>query len=122
MNNRWLYRAKKKADGQWIEGTLTIMQDECFIIDPIDNKRCYAVDESTICQCTGLKDKNGDLIFENDIIRSRCLYRVVWRDTYASWCLEKKGSKLPRYFGETLEPGDVSVAGNRFDNPDKWGY
>lgn len=28
----------------------------------------YEVDPSTICQCTGLKDNNGKLIFENDIV------------------------------------------------------
>ena len=28
----------------------------------------YEVDPSTICQCTGLKYKNGKLIWENDIV------------------------------------------------------
>ena len=28
----------------------------------------YIDDESTICQCTGLKDKNGKLIWENNIV------------------------------------------------------
>ena len=29
----------------------------------------HEVEPSTICQCTGLKDKNGNLIWENDIVR-----------------------------------------------------
>ena len=31
----------------------------------------YEVDQSTVCQCTGLKDKNGKLIWENDIIECK---------------------------------------------------
>lgn len=37
------------------------------------------VDSSTICQCTGLKDETGKLIWENDIIRTKVgTAKVIW--------------------------------------------
>lgn len=71
MNDRYLYRAKRTDNGEWVEGDLV---HSVYKINDIcvgkygSDVGLHQVDESTICQCTGLKDKNGKLIWENDIV------------------------------------------------------
>ena len=57
MNNRYLYRAKRTDNGEWVIWNI-------FTGIPHD----IIISEDTICQCTGLKDKNEKLIWENDIV------------------------------------------------------
>ena len=71
MNDRYLYRAKRTDNGEWIEGDLvhSVYKINDICVGKYGNEvGMHKVDESTICQCTGLKDKNGKLIWENDVV------------------------------------------------------
>ena len=88
------------------------------------------VKKDTICQCTGLKGKNGKLIWENDIVDGHvkrgaaflnCL--VLWNESKARFDVRAKGCNFPMTLDEVA--GDMSVGGldyevvgNRFDNPE----
>lgn len=85
MEDRYLFKAKRIDNGEWVQGVPFEIEGKKVILIN-DNKNLlrvhyleenmwtaeiYAieVDESTICQCTGLKDKNGNLVWENDIVK-----------------------------------------------------
>lgn len=70
MEDRYLFKAKHThilpgnyhLNGSWIVGFLS---GEHYIANDSGE---YLIDPSTICRCTGSKDKNGNLIWENDIV------------------------------------------------------
>ena len=141
MNDRYLYRAKRKDKGEWVEGYLIYAKKDYYICEnPYEcmseysslNGQSYGfggfklVDASTICQCTGLKDKNGKLIWENDIVayldayntengqaEMDCIGKVVWDDETISFQVT---NRLSAESYEALD--ECSVIGNIFDNPE----
>lgn len=88
------------------------------------------VDPSTICQCTGLKDKNRTLIWENNILDgsnkrgaafSKCL--VLWNECKARYDIRAADCNFPMTLDECTDDIsicglDYEVLGNIFDNPE----
>ena len=75
-----------------------------------------------LMQCTGLRDKNGKLIYEGDIVNGHCgVYwmkmLVIWDEISASFYfkkLDKKGKLLPFVSDTTF----VEIVGNIYENPE----
>lgn len=147
MSDRHLYRAKRTDNGEWVAGCFLIdyITGQYFIhacgnsvneSDKIGEEGCmrfvaFEVDPATLCQCTGIKDKNGRLIWENDMVRRKILGCEVigivkWTDIgFAGFRLEvsnKHGSKSLYAIGRGTYDDDMSescddeVIGNVFDN------
>lgn len=127
MNDRYLYRAKRTDNGEWVEGLLTIMWGQLHVINPNDENTAYPIDQSTICKCTGLKDDDGKKIFEGDIVgyidctstengysEHYCRGRVAWDEETASFQVTER---LSAESYEVLDRG-CNVLGNIFDNPE----
>ena len=144
MNDRYLYRAKRKDNCEWVFGGLSYCDKTgaYFITNMGKDHISYIgfhqeVDSNTICQCTGLKDKNGKLIWENDIVRfqfdnddcpfpnkdiKKRIGKVFFSDFRASWSIAmgRNGSKcLNNDLFKYVQNGNrVEIIGNIFDNPE----
>lgn len=85
MEDRYLFKAKRIDNGEWVIGNLItnvffrLGQSIPYILCPdkaeydcfedfTEENGIFEVRPDTICQCTGLRDKNGKLIWENDVV------------------------------------------------------
>ena len=130
-----LFKAKRIDNGEWIEGSLIDLDIDggyCYIVPsykkastlPVSSLitgRMKLVDPETLCQFTGLYGKNGNKIWENDIIQYDAVAAVVKFGEYGNGDLgfyidfpeETNYRKDFSYWAKK-----VVVIGNVFDNPE----
>ena len=134
MNDRYLYRAKRTDNGEWVEGCLLNIDDSEYRIatsclqgdvKELLNVCAYEVDQSTICQCTEINDKNGKLIWENDICRRVLLptkrIKTNFKIAYVPYkccisAIDLDGSNITFLSDYINNQYEVEVIGNIFDN------
>jgi uncharacterized phage protein (TIGR01671 family) len=140
MEDRYLFKAKRLDNGEWVIGNLiqnpffkgvrswiSSEQEDKTRLRSISRTQALwnsiEVDSSTICQCTGLKDKNGKLIWENDIIECKDGKRnfqtqIEW-DAYCAGFIfqdtETSAAGLDAITANGLY-SESKVIGNIFDN------
>ena len=125
-----LFKAKQIDNGEWVVGQYV---NTCYpgngketghfiVVYPNEYHEIYT---STLCQFTGLCDKNGKKIWENDICDRKEKYPEVVKMTNGDWTLDYSYA-IGRDYGNSYcnlgfyvnERKCVEVIGNIFDNPE----
>lgn len=146
MNREILFKAKRIDNGEWVEGYYiyhikrticpfgdsvkpedeqhVIMQDGFSDWNMPRDTVVYEIDPDTICQYTGLVDKNGKKIWENDIVRRTDLH-VVSEPSVGFIEYDLENTSFLIHWTDKVEYSPtyhwkdrLEVIGNIFDNPD----
>lgn len=136
MNRQILFKAKRKDNGEWVEGYYIydycknmhlILRNElstCLNAGSKPNRydwtlEPHEIDPDTLCQYTGLTDKNGRRIWENDIVRNEKgdIGVVQWFEEHAAFMIWNKTKHYVCYLAEN-DFSKIEIAGNIFDNAD----
>ena len=114
------FKAKRLDNGKWVEGDLMKETYGARIIEHTSKANNWiAVDPSTVCQFTGMKDCEGNEIYEHDLLCSQiteAIYEVFWYKTAGFMMKDTvSGRYFPDLLGYVLQVSKFKVVGNKFD-------
>ena len=134
MEDRHLFKAKRLDNGEWVVGFYVYIHKKHYIYTGqlihsglYDIAERFEVDPSTVCRCTGSKDKNGNLIWENDIMvvhlddaypEDETYIRIMWHEN-GFYSIENGSIDIMPF--DKFDQEHFEVCGNIFDNPELLG-
>lgn len=128
MKREIKFRGKRLDNGEWIFGGPFPLSNGACDIQVEDNGywRFYRVDPDTVGQYTGLKDKNGEEIYEDDIIAIPKIGPCIVMHGLYGWVFKSQFDKC--FADGSYEHRDIcnasfifgqgQVIGNKYDNPE----
>ena len=122
-----LFRGKRADDSEWVEGGYfqEPYTDKEFIVQwnssGLGFKEFIEIQKDTICQYTGLADKNGNRIWENDIVRiENSMDEGIGNIEFygGMWYVDGEPSNSLYDIMEYDDTAEIEAIGNIFDNPE----
>lgn len=142
------FRAKRVDNGEWVYGNYCQSMSSPNAIQELDyygncEGKLFEIDRNTLCQYTGLEDKNGKEVYEGDIVKTKYIEKrdfqgvkynnemefvelVIFKDQAFQLEINNDGIKMYRYlnlgkdartYGD-IKLREIEVIGNIYDNPE----